>query len=581
MLRIAEAETLMSSAYDVIIIGAGHNGLTCANYLARAGLKTLVLEARAVLGGACVSEELVPGGTFSSCAFVQIMLRQEVVDDLELKKYGLVSIAPRMQEMGLWDDGAKIMFWQDADKTLKSIEHHNRADGENFLRFVTRLRKFGDITRSMLLSDPSSADQLRQVFVDAGEPELFDEFVLMSADALLSRYNLSDRLRGMMMFMGLVSTWGGGATPGTAYVYGYHAQGEFEGVFNRFGLPAGGMGMISDAMAAGLQAHGGEVRLSSPVRRVVVDEGQAIGVELASGEKIYAPVIVTNTDPKRAMTTLLDPKDLSAELRTKAEQIDQRGSMARIHLLVDALPDYVGFPAGERGPHHEGMAILGAHPSLYDKARIAQAQGEFADDYVIEALIPSALHPGLAIPGHHTLTLGVQQVPFELAQGSWPERRKEWTDRVLEIYCRYAPNMRQHIKGSHTITPYDLEHTYNITGGNIFHASMVGLEQLFDRRPFEAASSYRLPIKGYYLCGAGAHPGGGVTGAPGHNAAHRILADLAGLQETRQVRERDSFGGGGTVVDAMMKTRVGQKVGYMVARSRLFRSFTDKMNRNR
>jgi phytoene dehydrogenase-like protein len=509
------------------------------------------------------------------------MLRQEVVDDLELKKYGLVSIAPRMQEMGLWDDGARIMFWQDADRTLQSIEQNNRADGENFLRFVTRLRKFGDITRSLLLSDPCSAEQLRQVFTEAGEPELFNEFVMMSADALLSRYNLSERLRGLMMFMGLVSTWGGGETPGTAYVYGYHAQGEFEGVFNRYGLPVGGMGMISDAMAEGLKAHGGEVRLSSPVRKVVVSEGQAIGVELVNGETLYAPVIVTNTDPKRALTTLLDPKDLAEGLRAKAEKIDQRGSMARIHLLVDALPDYVGFPAGQPGPHHEGMAILGAVPALYDQARIAQARGEFADDYVIEALIPSALHPNLAIPGHHTLTLGVQQIPFELAKGSWPERRKEWTDRILDIYCRYAPNMRQHIKGTHTITPYDLEHTYNITGGNIFHASMVGLDQLFDQRPFSEASNYRLPIKGYYLCGAGAHPGGGVTGAPGHNAAQRILADLAGLQDKRLVRERDSFGAGGKVVDAMLKTRVGQKVGYMVARSRLFRSFTDKMNRNR
>jgi phytoene dehydrogenase-like protein len=571
----------MPSEYDVVIIGAGHNGLTCANYLARAGLKTLVLEARPVLGGACVSEELVPGGTFSSCSFVQIMLRQEVVDDLELAKYGLVSIAPRMQEMGLWDDGDKVMFWQDADKTLKSIEQHNRADGEKFLRFVTRLRKFGDITRSMLLSDPCSSDQLRQMFVDAGEPELFNEFVLSSADELLRKYDLSSRLRGLMMFMGLVSTWGGGETPGTAYVYGYHAQGEFEGVFNRYGLPAGGMGMISDAMANGVRAYGGEVRLSSPVRKVIVEDGQAIGVELADGEKIHAPIIVSNVDPKRALTTLLDPKDLPAALHDKAERIDQRGSMARIHLLVDALPDYVGFPGGQQGPQHEGLAILGPHPTQYENAKIAQARGEFPDDYVIEALIPSVTHPTLAKPGHHTLTLGVQQVPFDLAQGSWPERREEWTDHVLDIYCRYAPNLRHHIKGRHTITPYDLEHTYNITGGNIFHASMVGLDQLFDRRPFAEASTYRLPIQGYYLCGAGAHPGGGVTGAPGHNAAQRILADLAGRREETLVRTRDSFGGSGTMVDSMMKTRVGQKVGYLVARSRLFRSFTDKMNRTR
>jgi phytoene dehydrogenase-like protein len=571
----------MTSEHDVIIIGAGHNGLTCANYLARAGLKVLVLEARSVVGGACVSEELVPGGTFSSCSFVQIMLRQEVVDDLELAKYGLISVAPRMQEMGLWDDGDHVLFWQEADKTLKSIEQHNRADGEKFLRFVSRLHKFGDITRSLLLSDPCSAAELEQMFVAAGEPELFREFVLSSAEDLLRQYDLSSRLRGFMMFMGLVSTWGGPATPGTAYVYGYHAQGEFEGVFNRFGLPAGGMGMISDALANGVRAYGGEVRVSSPVAKVIVEDGQAIGVQLATDEKIYAPIVVANTDPKRALTKLLAPNDLSAPLWEKAERIDQRGSMARIHLLVDALPDYVGFPPGKAGPQHEGLAILGAHPTQFDNGRIAQAAGTFADDYVIEALIPTVTHPKLAKAGHHTISLGVQQVPFELAQGSWPERREEWADHVLNMYFRYAPNLHNRIKGRYTITPYDLEHTYHITGGNIFHASMVGLNQLFDQRPFAEAGTYRLPVQGYYLCGAGAHPGGGVTGAPGHNAAQRILADLAGRVDDKLVRTRESFGGGSAVVDSMLKTRVGQKVGYLIARSRVFRSFSDKMKRNR
>jgi len=573
----------MSARYDVIVIGAGHNGLTCAAYLARAGLKVLVLEARKVLGGACVSEQLiagVPNATFSSCSYIQMMLRQEVVDDLELAKHGLVSVAPQMQEMALWDDGDHVMFWQDADKTLRSVERHNEADGENFLRFATRLRRFGDITRSMLLSDPTSAEELRQLFVDAGEADLFEEFVLLSAESLLSRYVESDRLRGFMMFMGLVSTWGGPSTPGTAYVYGYHAQGEFEGHFNRYGLPAGGMGMIAQAMANCVMAHGGEVQLGQPVARVLVEGGKACGVVLQNGTRIGADTVVSNADPKRSLLELLQPGDLPPPVRARAESIDQRGSMARIHLLVDALPDYVGFTPGKLGPQHEGMAILGPVPALYAKAADAQTRGEFADDYVIEALLPSVTHPSLAPRGHHTLSLGVQQLPFELARGSWSSRREEWADRVMEMYFRYAPNIRGHIRGRHVITPFDLEQTYNITGGNIFHASMVGLEQLFDRRPLPEAAGYRSPVSGYYLCGSGEHPGGGVTGAPGHNAAQRILADLQGRVGERLVRERAAFGGGG-LAGALMNTAVGRKLGYQIARSRLFRSVTQRLSRNR
>lgn len=568
-------------AYDTIVIGGGHNGLTCAAYLARAGQKVLLLEARDVLGGACVSEELLPGGTFSSCSYIQMMLRQEVVDDLELGRHGLVSVAPALQEYAVWEDGDRVLFWEDAASTLESIERHDARDGPNFLRFVTRLRRFGDVTRSLLLSDPTSAEDIRALFAASGEEDLYEEFVLLSAEELLSRYIESDRLRGFMMFMGMVSTWGGPRTPGTAYVYGYHAQGEFEGVFNRFGLPKGGMGMIAAAMAADLREHGGEVRTGVPVARVLVEDGRAVGVQLAGGERILADTIVSNADPRRSLIGLLDEAAMPAQDRAAAEAIDQRGSMARIHLLVDTLPDYPGFEAGVKGSHHHGLAMLGPSPALYEKAWEAQREGRFADDYVIEALIPSVTHPDLAPSGMHTLSLGVQQLPFDLAEGDWDSRREEWADLVMEIYFRYAPNMRGRILGRHVITPRDLESVYRITRGNIFHASMVGLDQLFDRRPMPAASTYRTPVGGYYLCGSGSHPGGGVTGAPGHNAAARILADLAGLRDERLVRERAAFAGGGGVMASFLKTGLGQKLGYRIARSKALRPLTDRMTRNR
>jgi phytoene dehydrogenase-like protein len=573
--------SVSDKSYDAIVIGGGHNGLTCAAYLSRAGMKVLVLEARDVLGGACVSEELLPGATFSSCSYIQMMLRQEVVDDLELARHGLVSVAPPLQEFAVWEDGDKLLFWEDAARTLESIERHHAKDGPNFLRFVTRLRRFGDVTRSLLLSDPTSADDIRALFAASGEEDMYEEFVLLSAEELLSRYIASDRLRGFMMFMGMVSTWGGPKTPGTAYVYGYHAQGEFEGVFNRFGLPSGGMGMIAAAMATDVVEHGGEVRTGAAVRRVLVEDGRAIGVELASGEHIFAGTIISNADPRRSLVGLLDETALPPVARAAARAIDQRGSMARIHLLVETLPDYPGFAPGVKGPQHQGLAMLGPSPALYEKAWEAAQAGRFADDYVLEALIPSATHPGLAPEGLHTLSLGVQQLPFDLAEGDWDSRREEWADRVMEIYFRYAPNLRGRIRGRHIITPRDLETVYNISGGNIFHASMVGLDQLFDRRPMPGATQYRTPIAGYYLCGPGSHPGGGVTGAPGHNAAARVLADLAGRDGERLVRERAAFAGGGGLMSAVLKTAVGQKLGYHVAKSKMLRPLTDRMTKNR
>lgn len=571
----------MSGEVDTIVIGAGHNGLACAAYLARAGQKVLVLEARDVIGGACVSEELLPGATFSSCSYIQMMLRQEVVDDLELARHGLVSVAPPLQELAIWEDGDHVLFWEDAAKTLRSIERHSPRDGPNFLRFVARLRRFGDVTRSMLLSDPDSAEELRATFAATGEEDLYEEFVLLSAEELLSRYIESDRLRGFMMFMGMVSTWGGPKTPGTAYVYGYHAQGEFEGVFNRFGLPEGGMGMIAAAMAADLREHGGEARAGAPVRRVLVENGRATGVELMSGEVICAGCVVSNADPYRSLVTLLDGDVLPADARARAEAVDQRGSMARIHLLVDALPDYRGFPAGVRGAQHQGLAMLGPRPALYEKAWEAQRAGEFPDDYVVEALIPSVTHPNLAPPGLHTLSLGVQQLPLHLAHGDWHSRREEWADLVMEIYFRYAPNMREHVLGRHIITPLDLQETYGLTGGNIFHSSMIGLENLFDRRPVAGSTHYRTPVEGYYLCGSGSHPGGGVSGAPGHNAARRIIADASGRREERLVRERAAFGGSSGLVSQVMDTKLGRKLGYAAARSSWLGPVIGRLSRTR
>jgi phytoene dehydrogenase-like protein len=564
--------------FDVAIIGAGHNALVCANYLARAGLSVVVLEARNVVGGACVSEELIAGALWSSCSFIQGMLRPEIIADLQLAKYGLISKSPDVQGFGLWKDGDHVFLHKDLDRTITSIEKHSKGDGENFLRFAARMKRFGDITRDVLLSEPPSRADFIRLFEDEGEHELLRDFVFSSAGDLMERYIASDRLRGYMMFLGMVSTWGGPSTPGTSYVYGYHAQGEYDGIMGRWALPVGGMGAITRALSASAVAHGADVRVNAPVTNVLVRAGRAVGVALKSGEEFEAKLVISGADPKRSLTRFLEAKHLPDRVRKAAEAIDQRGSMARIHLLIDELPKYVGFDSSGAGPQHMGHTILGGSGPLYEDAWDAQRRGEFAKEYVIEALIHSLTDPSVAKPGQHTLTLGVQQLPYDLASGTWDERKEEWADKVLETLFEYAPNLRGHILGRHIITPRDLEQEYNLTGGNIFQASMVGLDQLMDARPLWAAGHYRTPVENYYMCGAGTHPGGGVTGAPGHNAAMRVLADLRGEQSIRQVRTR---AGGKTIFDSILETSLGQKLGFQVAKSRGFRALTRHLSKTK
>jgi phytoene dehydrogenase-like protein len=564
--------------YDVAIIGGGHNGLVCAGYLARAGLSVVVLEQRSIVGGACVSEELIPGSIWSSCSFVQGMLRPEIIGDLELGRYGLVSKSPDVQGLALWDDGDHYFLHKDLDRTLASIERHSKGDGENFLRLAQRMRRFGDITRDVLLSEPLSRSEFIALFEAEGEQDLLQDFVFSSSRDLTEKYIQSERMRGHMNFLGMVSTWGSPSTPGTSYVYGYHSQGEFEDVFGRWALPVGGMGAITRALAASAMAHGAFIRTDAPVDKVLVKGGAAVGVVLKSGEEIEADLVVSNADPKRSLTQLLEARHLPDRVLKAAEAIDQRGSVCRIHLLIDQLPEYVGFGSHQPGPEHEGHVILGGSVELFEKGWEAQRRGVFADDYVMEALIHSVTDPTVCPPGHHTLTLGVLQMPYHLAEGSWTERKEAWADSVCEILFRYAPNLRNHIVARHVITPLDLEQTYGLTGGNIFQASMVGMQQLLDARPLWAAGHYRTPVANYYLCGAGSHPGGGVTGAPGHNAAMRILADRRGEVNVRQVRAR---AGGKTFVDSIMETGIGQKLGFQIAKSRGMRAITQHFSKTK
>jgi phytoene dehydrogenase-like protein len=561
------------AAYDAVVIGAGHNGLVAANYLARAGRRVLVVEARDVVGGACVTEELIPGARWSSCAFIAGLLRPEIIAELELKRFGLELYQADVASFSLFRDGSHMFMYPELDRTLKAIEEHSESDAKAFLDFGLRMQRFSSLVTPFLLRSPPSRSEVLKAFEDAGEQELFDEFVLLSTRDLLDKYFESDHVKGHMTFLGMVSIWGGPSTPGTAYTYGHHSWGEFEGQFGQWGFVRGGMGGISQALATAARHHGAEIRLGAPVASVRVDGGEVAGVTLRGGERIDAPLVLSNADPKRSLLELLAPDELPAQLRRRVERIDMRGSMARVHLLVDQLPAYLGFDGSAEGPQHHGHQLLGATVENFELAWEAQRRRELPSEFVIEAVIQSTTDPSLSTPGRHTLTLGVQQLPYDI-QGGWDARKDELTERVLENLEVYAPGIREHILASLTITPLDIEREYGLSEGNIFHGAMF-LDQLFAARPLPELSGYRTPIAGYYLCGSGTHPGGGVMGAPGHNAAR------AALDDTGAAGAPLATPSGRTLIHRVMETGTGRRVGYALARHRAFRPVARLAGRRR
>ena len=340
----------MEDHYDIVVIGAGHNGLVAANYLARTGCKVGVFETRDVVGGACVTEELIPGAKWSSCAFVQGLFRDEIVQELQLREHGLEMYAPDVQGFALFDDGSHLFLWKELDRTLREIEKHSRRDAERFIEFGARYRRFGEIMKPFMFDAPPLRSEIFAAFETAGEEDLLDEFVLGSTNDLLDRYFESDHVKGFLTFYGMVSVWGGPSTPGLSYVYGHHASGEFDGQLSRWAFVKGGMGGITQALAAAARTHGVTIRTGARVDRVLIKSGQVRGIVLESGEEIAADIVISNAEPKRSLLKFVEANHLDETFRTAVDGIDQRGAMSRVHLLVDELPRYVGLPDELPGP---------------------------------------------------------------------------------------------------------------------------------------------------------------------------------------------------------------------------------------
>ncbi|HXV37078.1 MAG TPA: NAD(P)/FAD-dependent oxidoreductase [Myxococcota bacterium] len=530
--------TLKRASYDAIVIGGGHNGLTAAAYLARAGLATLVVERREVVGGCCVTEEIAPGCRASTTSYIASMLRPEVIRDLDLGSHGLRMIPCEPTLQVALPGKLTIPWWSDSRRTAAEIERFSRKDADAFLRVDAQLKKLARYLQPFFLEPPPSVGarglsgllellRLARRFhrISGAEIAELTAFLTGSLGDFLDRNYESEPVKTLLLANNVYGKHGGPYQNGTALGLLFHLLSGGEHDLQGFmGHVIGGMGSITQAMAAAGRRFGVEILTAAPVAKILVQGGRASGVALEDGSEIRARIVVSNADPKRTFLGLLDASELPEEFRRAIEGIKMAGPCAKVNMVLGEEPRVDGMPS-DADPRRRALFTL--VPSLefaercYDRAKL----GEFPEELWVDCVVASNVDETLAPPGKHVMTCFVQYVPYRLKDGSWDANRELLGDRVVKMIARHAPNVPRAIEARQVLTPLDLERTYGLTEGNIFHGDLV-LDQLFFMRPVPGWAQYRTPIAGLYLCGAGAHPGGGVTGAPGYNASHQILRDL-------------------------------------------------------
>ncbi len=522
--------------YDAIIIGAGHNGLTNAAYLARAGLDTLVLEKNDYIGGAAVTREMHDGWFYSSCSYVCSMMRQAIHRDLDLSRHGLL-LVPYLGTVNFGDQTQRLIDYRDEGAAYNELRRHSPHDADAMFRFQADLGRYAQLIRKTLLRtppDPTSFKPrdikellfLAKEFWSLGEKELYEyvRFFTMSAAEFLEDYFENDLIKAAMASPGIIGTALGVYSPGSAYILLHHVMGDVDGSVGAWGLARGGMGAISNALCSAMQAAGGEVRTGAGVEQIIVKDGKACGVALESGEELYAGIIVSNLDAKRTFTKVVDRKDLPPEIYKKANNFKIRGSSGKVNIALSGMPTFSGVP-DNRYINRGGQGFCGSLETM-ERAYDCWKRGRWSDDPFVESVIPSAWDPTVAPPGKHWMSNFVQYCPPELADGPWtPEKRDAFGQSVVEKIARYSPDFKDLIVHMEVRTPHEIENEVGLTEGNIFQGELT-IDQLLFNRPFPGYGQYRMPVKNMYMCGSSTHPGGGVSSACGANAAREILLDL-------------------------------------------------------
>lgn len=535
---------LMQAAdtFDVVIVGAGHNGLVCAAYLAAAGIKTLVLEKNDVVGGAAVTEEFHPGFRNSVAAYTVSLLNPKVIAELEPARLGLRIVERPAANFWPVDDARFLLMRGALAERQVAVARFSARDAERLPAYEGALSRAADVLRDLVLRTPPNAGGgLMQLLKGAGlgrrmlaldladKRLLLDLFTLSAADFLGSWFE-SDVVKGALAFDGIVGSYAAPSTPGTAYVLLHHCFGEVNGKRGAWGHAIGGMGAITQALAASAKARGAAIRTGVRVARVLTRNGAARGVVLANGEEITARAVAANVPPKLLFRDLMPDDAVAPEMRDRFLAMKSGSGTFRMNVALAGLPSFTCCPGKAAQDHHGSGIIIGPTLDYLEQAYVDARASGWSSAPVVEMLIPSTLDPTLAPAGKHVASLFVQHVAPHLPSGrSWmDEREKEaFADLVIETVNRHAPNFKASVIARQVLSPLDLERRFGMIDGDIFHGTL-SLNQLFSARPVLGYADYRLPLPGLYLCGAGAHPGGGVTGLPGHNAAREIIRDFKG-----------------------------------------------------
>ena len=528
------APATRNNRYDAIVIGGGHNGLVAAAYLARGGKKTVVLERRPLVGGAAVTEEIFPGFKFSVFSYVVSLLRPEIIRDLDLPRHGL-QILPLESTVTPLDNGDYLAGWADPDETREELRRHSPRDAESAVLFGRLMQHMAMAVKpilGMVPPDPTSLapSDLKGLVKLGGHMralgaerfhQLYKLMTMSSADYLDEWYEF-DPLKATKSASGIIGTFLGPRSPGSAYVLLHHYMGEIDGAFRAWGFQKGGTGAISESIANAARALGAEVRTNAAVERVIVRDGSATGVALANGDEISAPIVVSGLDPRRTFLEMVPPDELPSDLVETVRRYKFRGSSGKVNLALSGLPDFTCVPGV--GRHLRGAMSISPSLEYLERAYDDAKYGNFSRNPYMDIVIPSMIDPGMAPPGKHVMSIFVQYAPYELNGGWTDSAREAFGDAVVKTLARYAPNLQSLIIGRQVLTPADIERITGLSEGNIF-AGELALQQMFFLRPAQRWAKYQTPIYGYWQCGSGTHPGGGIMGASGRLAALQILGE--------------------------------------------------------